>query len=391
MRPTGALHIGHYHGVLKNWLELQNTYECFFFVADWHALTTHYDKTQAFEDDVFEMIVDWLACGINPGTSTLFIQSQIVEHAELYLLLSMVTPQSWLERVPSYKDKVMNAEEGESISHGFLGYPLLQSADILIYRSNLVPVGEDQVAHIELAREIARRFNYIYGREPGFVERAGKALDRIGKKNAQIYNELRKKFQEQGDTEAQKVAIELVKSLQSISNSDRQYLEGYLEGECKIILPEPRALLTQAPKVPGLDGEKMSKSYRNTLTLRASDEEIQRKIKAMQTDPARKKRTDPGDPEKCPVWQLHKIYTDEEVQQWVKQGCTTAGIGCVDCKKPLIESIQKEIAPIRERALEYSNDKRTIRKVIAEGNEAARSVAQDTLEEVNQVMNLAYR
>ena len=391
MRPTGALHIGHYHGVLKNWLELQNTYESFFFVADWHALTTHYNKTEMFEDSVFEMVVDWLACGINPGSATLFVQSQIPEHAELYLLLSMITPQNWLERVPSYKDRQAHHDEKDLVSYGFLGYPLLQSADILMYKSNWVPVGEDQVAHVELTREIARRFNYIYGYETDFVAKAEEAISKIGQKNAKIYYNLRKKFQEKGDTKAYEVASELVKSLQNISNMDREYLAGYLEGECRIILPEPQVLLTSAPKVLGLDGEKMSKSSNNTVSLRETDENINKKIKSMQTDPARKRRNDPGDPKKCPVWTLHQIYTDNSVQEWVKQGCTSAGIGCVDCKQPLIEALKREITPIRERALEYSNDRKTILKVIAEGNEEARDIAHDTLEEVTQAMGLAYR
>lgn len=391
MRPTGALHLGHYYGVLKNWLGLQDSHECFFFVADWHALTTHYDEGGGFASRVFDMLVDWLACGINPGAATLFVQSQIVEHAELHLLLSMITSQNRLERVPSYKDQQTRLHDRDLTTYGFLGYPLLQSADILIYKAGLVPVGEDQVAHIELTREIARRFNHIYGREGDFEKKVNQALDKLGKKTAKLYRELRRKFQEQGDTESFKVACALIESQSNISKGDNDRLIGYLEGGSRIILPEPEAMLTSVPKVPGVDGDKMSKSYNNMITLREPDEQIEAKIKSMKTDPARVKRRDPGDPEKCPVWQLHQIYSDQQVRQWVVEGCTTAGIGCLDCKQPVIDKMKAEIAPIRERAQEYAADRVTIEKIVAEGNEAARDVAKDTLEEVRQVMGMEYR
>ena len=391
MRPTGLLHLGHYHGVIKNWVELQLQHDCFFFVADWHALTTHYGDTEHLEEYSLQMVVDWLACGINPGTAKLFIQSQVPEHAELQLLLSMITPLSWLERVPSYKDQQSKLSSKDLMTHGFLGYPLLQAADILIYKADYVPVGEDQVAHVELTREIARRFNHIYGSEKDFVEKAQAAIQRLGPKNADIYRNLRKKHQEQGESEAHDVAVALVESQQNLSHGDRQRLYGYLDGESKLLLPEPAALLTHAPRLPGVDGQKMSKSYDNTISLQEEPKMIEKKLRTMPTDPARARREDPGEPEKCPVWEWHKIYSDDKTQQWVQHGCRTAGIGCLECKKPLIESVQEEIEPIRKRAEEYTNDKTTVKKIIAEGNDAARDIARDTLEEICQAIKIVHR
>jgi len=391
MRPTGQLHLGHYHGVLKNWLRLQHEYECFFFVADWHALTTHYDDPSNISNSAQEMVVDWLASGINPGSAKIFIQSQVPEHAELHLLLSMLTPLSWLERVPSYKDQQEKLKEKDLATFGFLGYPLLQSADILIYKAGQVPVGEDQVAHVELTREVARRFNHLYGREPDFEEKAEAAIKKMGKKNAKLYKELRKKFQEQGDHEALETARALLESQQNITLGDRERLFGYVEGAGKIILPEPQALLTESPKMPGLDGQKMSKSYGNTIALREEPADVEQKLRTMPTDPARIRRTDPGDPSKCPVWDFHQVYSDEQIRDWVQRGCTTAGIGCLDCKQPVIDAVLKELAPIQERAKEYIEDPKIAQNVITEGVEAARDVAQDTLEEVRAAMGLAYR
>jgi len=390
MRPTGPLHLGHYHGVLKNWLKLQNEYECFFFVADWHALTTEYENPQIIPANVWDMVIDWLAVGINPGSAKLFIQSRIPEHAELHLLLSMCTPLSWLERVPSYKDMQEKLSNRDLTTYGFLGYPLLQTADIIIYKAAYVPVGEDQVAHVELSREVARRFNFLYGREPGFEEKAEKAAGKMGKKNNRLYHELRMAYQEQGDTVALDKARALLEAQQNISLGDKERLFGYLEGGGKIIFPEPQSLLTHAPKMPGLDGQKMSKSYGNTISLREEPNRVEAKIRTMPTDPARVRRKDPGDPDKCPVWSLHQVYSNEEVKSWVQKGCRSAAIGCLDCKKPLIEAILKEQAPIRERALEYEEDRDTVRGIIAEGCEAARSVARDTLEEVREAMCLNY-
>ena len=391
MRPTGALHLGHYHGVLKNWIELQHEYECFFFVADWHALTTAYEDTSIISDSVFDIVVDWLSVGINPGEATIFIQSRVPEHAELHLLLSMMTPISWLERVPSYKDQQEKLKERDLSTYGFLGYPLLQAADILIYRAGHVPVGEDQVAHIEMAREVARRFNYLYGREPGFEEKAEAAIKKMGKRNAKLYAELRKSYQEEGDAEALEKGHAFLEAQQNISIGDRERLFGYLEGGGKVILPEPQALLTPESKMPGLDGEKMSKSYNNVISLREQPEAVEQKLRTMPTDPARVRRTDPGEPSRCPVWQLHEVYSDDDTKQWAENGCRTASIGCIDCKGPIIDAVLKEQAPIRERSEEYLADRDAVFAIIDEGCDAAREAARDTLDEVRQAMNLVYR
>ena len=391
MRPTGQLHLGHYHGVLKNWLRLQHEYECFFFVADWHALTTHYDDTGGIADSVWEMVIDWLAVGINPGSATLFIQSRVPEHAELHLLLSMITPLGWLERVPTYKDQQEKLKERDLATYGFLGYPLLQSADILAYKASQVPVGADQVAHVEITREVARRFNHLYGREPGFEEKAEAAAKKMGKKNAKLYHKLRRSYQEQGDDEALATGRALLSAQQNITMVDRERLFGYLEGSGIIILPEPDALLTPTAKMPGLDGQKMSKSYGNTLSLREQPEVVEQKLRTMPTDTNRVRRNDPGDPERCPVWQLHLVYSSEDTREWVQQGCRTAGIGCVDCKGPLIDAVLAEQAPIRERAAEYRDNPQWVRTVLNEGSEKARDVARDTLEEVRRAMGLDYR
>ncbi|MBK1673544.1 tryptophan--tRNA ligase [Ectothiorhodospira shaposhnikovii] len=391
MRPTGRLHLGHYHGVLKNWVELQHSYECLFFVADWHALTTHYEDPGILGESVWDMVVDWLAAGVSPGSARIFIQSRVPEHAELHLLLSMITPLGWLERVPTYKDQQERLKERDLATYGFLGYPLLQSADILIYKAGLVPVGEDQVAHLEITREVARRFNHLYGREPGFEEKAEAAADKMGKKNARMYRDLRRRYQEQGEDEALNVARALLESQQNISLGDRERLFGYLEGSGRIILPEPHPMLTKASKMPGLDGQKMSKSYGNTVSLRDEPAEVEKKIRTMPTDPARVRRTDPGNPDKCPVWSLHQIYTGEDVHQWVQEGCRSAGIGCVECKQPVVDGVLDELRPMQARAREYESDPNLVRSVVAEGCEAARDIARDTLDEVRRSMGLAYR
>ena len=388
MRPTGRLHLGHYHGVLKNWLRLQHEYACFFFVADWHALTTDYEHPRDIPANTWEMLIDWLAVGIDPKAAKIFIQSQVPEHAELHLLLSMMTPLGWLERVPTYKDQQEKLKEKDLATYGFLGYPLLQTADILIYKATMVPVGEDQVAHIELAREVARRFNHLYGSEPDFAEQAEAAVRKLGKKNAKLYSELRKKFQEAGDHGALDTARALLEDTQNLTLADRERLSGYLEGVSRVILPEPQPLLTPMAKMPGLDGQKMSKSYGNTIGLREEPDVVRQKLKTMPTDPARVRRTDPGVPEKCPVWSFHQVYSSGEVKDWVRQGCTTAGIGCLECKQPVIDAVLAEQAPIRERALELAEDNRLVRDIAAEGAEAAREVARATLTEVRQAMGL---
>ncbi len=390
MRPTGNLHLGHYHGVLKNWVEMQHEYECLFFVADWHALTTHYDTPQIIEQNTWDMVVDWLAAGVDPAHSTLFIQSRVPEHAELHLLLSMITPLGWLERVPTYKDQQEKLSEKDLSTYGFLGYPLLQSADILIYRATQVPVGEDQVPHIEFTREIARRFNHIYGREAGFEGKAESAVKKLGSKKARLYAELRTRYQEQGDDEALESARSLLDEQQSLNHGDRERLFGYLEGSGKMILSEPRAMLTHASKMPGLDGQKMSKSYDNTITLREDEASVTKKIRTMPTDPARIRRTDPGSPEKCPVWPLHQVYSSEDLKQWVRKGCTTAGIGCIECKQPVIDAVLAEQRPMRERAQQYLDDPALVRNIIADGCEKARKLAAETMRDVREAMGLSY-
>ena len=390
MRPTGQMHLGHYHGVLKNWIELQNEYDSYYFVADWHAFTTHYADNIDLESNVSNMVVDWMATGINPNTSTIFVQSKVPEHAELHLLLSMTTPISWLERVPSFKDQQEKLKTKDLSTYGFLGYPLLQSADILIYKAGLVPVGEDQVAHVEFTREVARRFNYVYGRESGFEEKAESAVNKMGKKQAKLYRQLRKAYQETGDDESLVKAKALLGEQQNITLGDRERLLGYIEGLGKIILIEPEALLTKASKMPGLDGQKMSKSYENMISLRDEPEVITQKIKKMPTDPARIKLSDPGDPNKCPVWQMHQIYSPQDTLDWVVEGCTKAKIGCIECKGPVIDSVISELGPMQERIAKYQSNPNLIQEIIFDGSERARSVAKNTLEEVRDAMGITY-
>jgi tryptophanyl-tRNA synthetase len=391
MRPTGRMHLGHLHGVLKNWLRLQHEYECFFCVVDWHALTTNYEQSRDIEPSMWEMLVDWLAVGVDPGKAKLFIQSHILEHAELHLLLSMVTPLGWLERVPTYKEQQEQLKDRDLTTYGFLGYPVLMSADILIYKAGWVPVGEDQVPHVELTREIARRFNYIFGREQDFEHRAESAVKKLGKKNAKLYRELRTRYQQQGDHEALQTAQALLAESHNLPVIDRDRLMGYLEGGGRSILAEPQPLLTAVARMPGLDGRKMSKSYGNTISLREQPGEVEEKLRTMPTDPARVRRSDPGNPDKCPVWDFHKVYSDEATRDWAWKGCTTAGIGCLECKQPVIDAVLKELRPIRERALEIEANPGMVRGIINQGCDAARDVARDTMEEVRQAMGLSYR
>ncbi len=390
MRPTGSLHLGHYHGVLKNWIKLQHEYECLFFVADWHALTTHYDSPQIIEASVWDMVIDWLAAGVDPAHATLFIQSKVPEHAELHLLLSMITPLGWLERVPTYKDQQEKLTEKDLSTYGFLGYPLLQSADILIYRANRVPVGEDQVPHIEFTREMARRFNHLYGRELGFEEKAEAAVKKLGSKKGRLYEELRTRYQEQGDDEALESAHALLNELQNLTIVDRERLFGYLEGGGKMILVEPQSMLTPASRMPGLDGQKMSKSYNNIIGLREDPETVTKKIRTMPTDPARVRRTDPGDPGKCPVWQLHSVYSNDATREWVQKGCKSAGIGCLECKQPIVDAVLEEQKPMQERAQVYLDDPTLVRNIIADGCEKARKLASETMRDVRDAMGLSY-
>jgi tryptophanyl-tRNA synthetase len=321
MRPTGKLHLGHLVGALDNWVRLQNQYDCFFFVADWHALTTDYADTSRVKQNILEMMYDMLAAGLDPEKATLFTQSHVPQHAELHLLLSMITPLGWLERVPTYKEQRENIKDKDLGTYGFLGYPVLQSADILIYRGDYVPVGEDQVPHIELTREIARRFNMFY---------AGK----------------------------------------------REY-----------VLPEPQPLLTSMPKLPGTDGRKMSKSYGNAILLSDPEPEIRQKLKTMVTDPARVRRTDPGNPHVCPVFSLHKIFSDQETIAKVEVGCTTAGIGCIQCKGWAADNLVTTIRPIQERRVKYEQNPKMVWDILEAGSAKARRTAEATMVEVRGAMH----
>jgi tryptophanyl-tRNA synthetase len=391
MRPTGELHLGNYHGALKNWTELQYQYQCYFFVADLHALTTAYEDVSKLEDNVWNMVIDWLAAGVNPSVSTIFIQSRVPEHSELQLMLSMMTPLSWLERVPSYKDQQEQMKDKDLATLGFLGYPLLQAADILLYKASYVPVGEDQVAHVEITREVARRFNHLYGRESDFEIKVEKAVKSLGSKNSAQYRQWRKAYQEQGDGTALEKAKTLLEGNARLTIADRERLLGSLEGTGRSILVEPEALLTATPKVPGLDGRKMSKSYGNTIGLREDPDSVAKKLKVMQTDPARVRRTDPGDPDKCPVFDLHKIYSDAQTLTWVQEGCRSASIGCLDCKKKLSDRVVAEVQTIRQRAQEFEENRELVRGIVTEGCEKARDLARQTLDEVRQAMGMNYR
>jgi tryptophanyl-tRNA synthetase len=390
MRPTGLMHLGHYHGALKNWIRMQSELPCLFFVADWHALTTHYDDPAIIEKSTWDMVVDWLAAGVDPSQATLFIQSRVPEHAELHLLLSMATPLGWLERVPTYKDQIANLAKHDLSTYGFLGYPLLQAADVLIYRATQVPVGEDQVPHVEMMREIARRFNHLYGKEPGFEQKALDAVKKLGSKRAKLYAELRAAWHQEGDAAALAQARAMLDEAASLSNIDRERLFGYLAGSGKIILVEPQVKLTQASRLPGLDGRKMSKSYGNAISLREDPAAVTKKIRTMPTDPARVRRSDPGDPRNCPVWQLHEVYSDAKTRNWVVKGCTSAAIGCLDCKQPVVEGVLAEQAPMHERAQQYLDDPSLVRAIVADGCEKARKLAQETMRDVRETMGLSY-
>jgi len=388
MRPTGWLHLGHYHGVLENWVKLQHQHDCYFFVADWHALTTHYDDPRALAGHTRDMVIDWLAAGVDPSKATIFVQSDMPEHAELHVLLSMGTPLSWLERVPTYKDQQEKLKEKDLATYGFLGYPLLQSADILLYRADKVPVGADQVAHVELTREVARRFNHLYGREFDAAERLAAAIAQLDKDTGKKYQRMAKKYQEQGDADSLKYGRLLVEQQTQLSAEDRERLLGGLDGSGRTILPEPQALLTEASKMPGLDGQKMSKSYGNTISLRESPDSVRDKLRKMPTDPARIRRTDAGNPKHCPVWQLHEVYTDQATHDWVQQGCTSAAIGCIECKQPVIDAINQMLVPMRERAAQFEQDPELLNRILREGAERARVTARETLHDVRQAMGL---
>jgi tryptophanyl-tRNA synthetase len=393
MRPTGAMHLGHFHGALKNWVRLQAEHECFFFVADWHALTTHYEEREVMERYVYDMVVDWLAAGLDPEKCTIFIQSRLPEHAELFTLLAMGTPLGWLERVPTYKDQIEKLKDRDLATYGFLGYPLLQAADILIYKANYVPVGEDQSSHVELTREVARRFNNLYGRSSDQAARVAAALAKLSKDDARYFERQRKAFGETGSPEAQAKGEGIVRkaaATEGFTSDDAELLLGHLKGAGKSILTEPQALHTEVLRLPGTDGTKMSKSYGNAILMRDEPAEVAKKVKGMTTDPARVRRNDPGDPEKCPVWQFHKVYSDEATKDWVVKGCKSAGIGCLDCKQPVIDAIVKEQQPWRERAEALLANPKQVHWIVEMGTERARTVARQTMKDVRSSMGLAY-
>jgi len=394
MRPTGSMHLGHYHGALKNWVRLQHEHDCFFFVADWHALTTHYEEREVIEKTVYDMVVDWLAAGLDPDRATIFIQSRLPEHAELFTLLAMGTPLGWLERVPTYKDQIDKLRDRDIATYGFLGYPLLQAADILIYKATYVPVGEDQSSHVELTREVARRFNHLYGRGPRFDADVAAALAKLSKDDARYFGKQRKAFGETGSAEALGKGEGIVRraavAIEGWHESDTELLLGHLRGSGRSILVEPQALHTEVAKLPGLDGAKMSKSYGNAILMRDEPAAVTKKVRGMATDPARVRRTDPGNPEKCPVWDFHKVYSDDATQEWVVKGCTTAGIGCLDCKQPVIDAIVQEQQPWRERAESLLADPKKVHWIVEMGTERARTVARQTMKDVRGAMGLNY-
>jgi tryptophanyl-tRNA synthetase len=394
MRPTGAMHLGHYHGALKNWVRLQQEHDCFFFVADWHALTTHYEEREVMERYVYEMVTDWLAAGLDPDKCTIFIQSRLPEHAELFTLLAMGTPLGWLERVPTYKDQIEKLKDRDLATYGFLGYPLLQAADILIYKANYVPVGEDQSSHVELTREVARRFNSLYGRASNFDQLVAAALAKLPKDDARYFEKQRKTFGETGSTEAlakgDGMIAKAAANVTGWTSDDTELLQGHLKGSGKTILTEPQALHTEVLRLPGTDGIKMSKSYGNAVLMREEPDSVSKKIKGMVTDPARARRTDPGDPEKCPVWQFHKVYSNEATREWVVKGCKSAGIGCLECKQPVIDAIIREQQPWRERAEAYLADPKKVHWIVEMGTERARTVARQTMKDVRVAMGLTY-
>jgi tryptophanyl-tRNA synthetase len=401
MRPTGRLHIGHYFGALQNWVRLQNdpAYECFYFIADWHALTSDYADTSGVAESTLQIMIDYLAAGLDPAKSVLFLQSSVPEHAELHLLLSMVTPLGWLERVPTYKEALENIKDKDLHTYGFLGYPILQCADIVVYGQEgaqlYVPAGEDQVSHVELSREIVRRFNLFYGFELDESLRSKSAAGLCGNFNLALgihghtltildFPLSPEKWAEFGSRVRTRI-LEI-----GIDNALQLLKAGAVADLVKSnsVLQEPDAMLTKTPRIPGLDGRKMSKSYGNTITLSETDEEIRKKTKVMLTDPARKRRTDPGNPDVCPVYDWHKLFSAAEPGRldWVRQGCTTAGIGCIECKAAIAENLIKWITPVRERRVDYEKHPKRVLEILDEGSNKARKVAQGTMERVREAV-----
>ena len=355
MRPTGKLHLGNYMGALYNWLQLQHKYECYFFIADWHALTTDYANPSNLRENTLDVALDWLGAGLDPETCVLFVQSHVPQHAELHLLFSMITPLGWLERVPTYKEQQENLREKDLSTYGFLGYPLLQSADILIYQADFVPVGQDQVAHVELTREVARRFNFLYGTPGIHSVIPGESL---------------------AMTMVTWGGVGVLPPPENLR-------------ETKVILPEPKVLLTPSPKLPGTDGRKMSKSYGNTILLTDPGPIVRQKLKTMVTDPARIRRSDVGNPDVCPVFDLHKVFSTPETQQKVREGCTTAGIGCIECKGWAADAIVREIAPIQERRAKFAANPNQVWEILDAGAKRAQLRAEATMQQVRAAMHLA--
>jgi tryptophanyl-tRNA synthetase len=390
MRPTGALHLGHYHGALKNWTRLQSEMDCYYFVADWHALTTHYENPEVIEASVYEMVIDWLATGLDPEQCTIFLQSRLPEHAELFTLLAMGTPLSWLERVPTYKDQQQQLKDKDLSTYGFLGYPLLQAADILMYKAHYVPVGEDQASHVELTREAARRFNDLYGRRRNDDAKIEAILAALPKDDARYIKSMAKKRTEQGDTTVLDKLPGFLAKFEAISVDDKALLTSFVSGKGKVVLIEPDTLLTNASKLPGLDGRKMSKSYGNAIGIREDAASITKKVREMPTDPARVMRTDKGNPERCPVWQFHLVYSDDARRAWVTEGCTTAAIGCVECKKTVSDAILAEQQPMLDRAKPYVSKPALVREIVDAGCKKAQITAQHTMADVRKAMGLNY-
>jgi tryptophanyl-tRNA synthetase len=415
MRPTGRLHIGHYFGALQNWVRLQNDpeYDCFYFIADWHALTSDYADTSGVAQNTIEIVTDYLAAGLDPQKSILFQQSLVPEHAELHLLLSMVTPLGWLERVPTYKEALENVKDKDLHNYGFLGYPILQAADIVIYSEDgvslFVPVGEDQVSHVELTREIVRRFNANFGVEISedlFLKENEGSLRAVASIMSVPHpseghvdkgywrTQIRRKVAEIGyENYLDKLRPDRKASSGPLRKMslDREF-ELHLSVEPEVFfsrkerLTEPEAMLTKTPRIPGLDGRKMSKSYGNAITLSEADTDIRAKTKVMVTDPARKRRTDPGNPDVCPVYDWHKLFSPQETLDWAAQGCRTAGIGCIECKAKMADHLIQWIAPVRERRIEYEKHPKRVLEILDEGSSKARRVAQGTMERVREAV-----
>ena len=391
MRPTGPLHLGHWVGVLQNWVALQKQHDCYFFAADWHALTTHYESPGALSDLTREMACEWLAVGVDPERATLFVQSGVPEHAELHLLLSMITPLGWLERVPTYKEQQEALADRDLSTYGFLGYPVLMTADVLAYRAHLVPVGQDQVAHLEVTREIARRFNFLYGRGPAFDQLLAQARNRSLPALRQEWDRLVKDYRESGTSSSWDAIESMLGQMPGLTPEERGALGAEARGTGREILPEPQPLLTPGARLPGTDGRKMSKSYGNSIGLRDPEPVVREKIRTMVTDPARVRRSDPGEPGRCPVWKYHETFSPAATREWVQAGCRSAGIGCLDCKEHLLAHLGEALGPVRERIEHWHNHPRDVDEILRNGCMKAEREARGTLSDVRSAVGLARR